>query len=67
MEIKAGDYVRTPRFLEVRIKEVFPDGRSMREAGYKEPTYFADEEWEVGGKSLDMHHMEFAACKVQAD
>lgn len=38
MKIKVGDYVRTPRFLEVRINEVFESEKEMRQAGYTEPT-----------------------------
>ena len=36
--IKAGDTVRTPRFLTVTIKETFVDEDTMMQAGYTEPT-----------------------------
>jgi len=63
MEIKVGDYVITPRFLQVRINEVFENEDKMYQADYTEPTHYINDEWEIGGKSLDMHHMEFAACR----
>ncbi len=63
MKIKVGDYVRTPRFLEVRINEVFENEKEMRQADYTEPTNYRNDEWDIGGKALDMYHMKFAACK----
>lgn len=63
MEIKAGDYIRTPRFTTVRIEKVFNSVEAAYEEGYKEPTHFKDEEYMVLGKSLDMYHMRFCAVK----
>lgn len=63
--LKEGDRIRTPRFLNVTIKEVFPDVKSMREAGYTEPTHFDDPEtpYAICGKSTGWNQMEFAAGK----
>ena len=60
--INPGDIIRTPRFLNVKIEEVFESPEKARAAGYTEPTHFADEHYEVLGKSLDMYHMAFAAA-----
>ena len=62
-EIKVGDHIWTPRFLTVPIEEVFESEEEMRQAGYIETTYYIDDDWKVCGKSLDMYHMEFAACR----
>ena len=63
MELKVGMYVNTPRFCTVRIKEVFESEWQAGQAGYVEPTYFANPEWGISGKSLDLYHMEFAAYR----
>ena len=62
--MKKGDYVNTPRFLKVQIKEVFDSEREARKNGYTETThYWDDPEYGIYGKSLDMYHMIFAAFK----
>lgn len=63
MEIKVGDYVRTPRFLNVRIENVFSSEEDMRKAGYTEPTHFVDPDYVVRGKSIGINRMVFAAAK----
>jgi len=63
MEIKVGDYVRTPRFLEVCIKEVFENEKEMRQAGYAEPTHYINDDWKINGKLIDINCMVFAACR----
>ena len=63
MTIKPGDYVRTPRFCTVQIKEVFSDREKAWEAGYREPTHYRGNDCDIFGKSLDMYHMEFAAVE----
>lgn len=63
LEIKKGSVVHTPRFLDVRISEVYDNQDQLREAGYTEPTHFVDAEWEVRGKSIDLFRMEFAAAR----
>ena len=60
--LKPGDVVRTPRFLNVQIKEIFDSADMARAAGYTEPTHFVDETYEILGRSLDMYHMVFAAA-----
>lgn len=63
-KLNPGDQVRTPRFLTVTIKEVFPSETAMREAGYTEPTHYDDPEckYRVSGKSIGENLMEFAAA-----
>lgn len=60
--MKAGDMVRTPRFLTVRIAEVFEDAKSARAAGYTEPTHY-DGEYDIKGKHTGINRMTFAAIK----
>lgn len=67
MEIKKGDNVRTPRFLNVVIQEVFSSVEDLKRAGYTEPTHFRDENFEVFGKTLDENRMEFAAGRKRPD
>lgn len=62
--MQEGDWIYTPRFCTVKIKEVFADKTDARSAGYTEPTYYENPEYGVAGKSLDMYHMEFAAYKL---
>ena len=64
MKIEKGDYVQTPRFLGVRIEEVFTSMKEARKNGYTEPTHYDyNPEYGIFGKSLDMYHMVFAAFK----
>ena len=58
-----GDYVNTPRFCTVKIKEVYKTREQAQADGFKEPTYYESNEYGILGKSLDMYHMEFAAYK----
>lgn len=59
--MKIGDYVFTPRFCMVRIEGIYDTIQDARKSGYKEPTYYENDEYVVVGKTLDMYHMEFAA------
>lgn len=61
MKIQKGDYVHTPRFLNVKVQEVFSSAEDLKRAGYTEPTHFNDKDFEVLGKSLGENRMEFAA------
>ena len=61
--LEAGSRVNTPRFCTVRLEEVYETQTEAWLAGYKEPTYYSDPEYEVVGKSLDMYHMQFAAYR----
>jgi hypothetical protein len=63
IEMKAGDYVVTPRFLTVKIEEVFPDTASMRHEGFTEPTHYENPEYTICGKSTGFNRMIFAAAK----
>ena len=64
MKIATGDYVRTPRFLTVKIKKVYPSTEEMYCTGFEEPTHFRDDDYEVCGKTIGLNQMEFAAaCK----
>ena len=58
--MKAGDYVYTPRFCTVKIKEIFTTVEEAHKNGYCEPTYYKGE-YTILGKSLDVYSMEFAA------
>lgn len=64
-QINVGDVVRTPRFLNVTIKEVFKTEKALREAGYTEPTHFDEPDcpYRVCGKSVGPNQMEFAAAR----
>jgi len=63
--MKKGDYIKTPRFLTVKIEDVFEDTKIAREQGYKEPTHFEDEHHEVLGKVIGVNRMIFAAVKIK--
>lgn len=63
--IKVGDWIDTPRFCGVRIKEVFDSLEEAESNGYKEPTYYdTGNGYGITGKSLDQYHMVFAAYKI---
>ena len=62
--MKIGDYIYTPRFCTVNIKEIFESETEAREKGYTEPTYYQGE-YKILGKSIDMYHMQFAAVKMR--
>ena len=64
MKIKAGDWVRTPRFCNVKIERVYPSVTEMYEAGYTEPTHFHEDGCEVYGKSIGINRMVFAAASA---
>ena len=61
--LKAGDKVMTPRFLTVTIKKVFDSVGEAREAGFKEPTHYESNDYDIFGRAIDVYHMEFAAAK----
>lgn len=61
--MKKGDYVKTPRFLTVKIEKVFRCEANARKAGFTEPTHYRDDKYGILGKSLDLYCMEFAAYK----
>lgn len=62
--MKPGDYVRTPRFLNVRIEEVFDNMEEARDAGYTETTHYRDDpNYGILGKSIGLNRMKFAAFR----
>lgn len=67
MKIVAGDYVRTPRFLSVKIKKVYPSVEEMFRDGFTETTHFHDDDYEVCGKSIGLNRMEFAAAQKNCE
>lgn len=62
MEIKVNDWVRTPRFLNVQIEQIFTTEVEMRRNGFTEPTHFQDELFVICGKSTGLNQMVFAAA-----
>lgn len=60
--IRKGDWVNTPRFLKVKIQEVYKDQHELYEAGYKEPTHY-DGAYIIQGKHTGLNRMQFAAAK----
>ncbi len=59
--IKKGEYVTTPRFLRVRIEDVFATRNEAENCGYTEQTYYENDEYGVLGKSIGLSDMLFAA------
>lgn len=64
--MKKGDWIETPRFCGVRIKEVFDTEAEARAAGYRQPTHYdKGDGWTILGKTLDEYHMKFAAARLE--
>lgn len=63
MTIKQGDYVKTPRFLNVRIEKVFNNEAEARKEGYKEASHYEDERYKIEGKHIGENRMLFAAIE----
>ena len=61
--MKAGDYVYTPRFCNVKIKEIFNTETTAREFGFEEPTHYNDPDYDILGKSIGTNRMIFAAVR----
>ncbi len=59
---KVGDLVSTPRFLTVKVGEVFGSESEMNQAGYREPTHNREPDYVVGGKVIDCCTMTFAVA-----
>lgn len=62
--MKIGDYVTTPRFLTVKISEVYESPLAAWEDGYREPTHYDGGIYRVYGKSVGENKMVFAAVKI---
>lgn len=60
--LKIGDYVSTPRFLNVRISAI-KSREEAREQGFTEPTDYKCDDYDVFGKMIGVNRMEFAAVK----
>lgn len=58
-----GSYVRTPRFLEVRIKDIFESSEEASKNGFTEPTQYEDEQYDILGKSIGLNRMIFVGVK----
>ncbi len=61
--MKQGDMIKTPRFLTVRVEEVFSNMEAAREAGYREPTHYEDSYYDILGKHTGTNRMQFAAIE----
>ena len=61
--MNVGDSVKTPRFLTVKIQEVFSSVIDMEKAGYTEPTHY-DGLYEIKGKHIGENRMIFAAAML---
>ena len=59
--MKTGDYVNTPRFLKVRIENIFESHSIAKENGYNEPTHYDSEEYDIHGKHIGTNQMLFSA------
>ena len=65
MDIKAGDYIQTPRFLRVKIENVYESVTHMNKDGYNEPTHYQNDEYEICGKHIGLNRMTFAAARKE--
>lgn len=61
--MKQGDMVKTPRFLTIRIAEVFDSREEARKEGYHEPTHYDNGEYDILGKHTGVNRMQFAAIR----
>jgi len=59
--MQINEYVNTPRFLTVRISAIFANADEAREAGYREPTHYDNDVYEIHGKHIGTNRMVFAA------
>ena len=63
-EIKKGAYVKTPRFLTVKITKVFRSEQNAYKQGYCEPTHYDnDGKYGILGKMIEENRMAFTAYK----
>ena len=61
--MKIGDYIKTPRFLNVKISAVYDNNEKALEEGFTEPTHYRDSDYHIRGKHIDVNRMMFAAIK----
>lgn len=64
--MKKGDYLYTPRFCHVEIKEIFDCEEDARKAGYTEPTFYESADYGINGKSIGLNHMVFAGYRRES-
>ena len=57
-----GDSVNTPRFLHVKLKDVYASEEMMQAAGYTEPTHYHKDGMSILGQNIGDNRMEFAAA-----
>lgn len=61
--MKIGDYVKTPRFLNVKVAAIYERKNVARLEGYTEPTHYESGEWDIFGKHTGENRMIFAAVR----
>lgn len=67
MKMKIGDYIETPRFLRVKISEIYEDNSRAVEDGFTEPTHYRDDDYYIRGKVTSTNRMSFAAIRRTSD
>ena len=55
-----GDYIETPRFLNVRIEAIFTKVEDANTLGFTQPTHFKGD-FKILGRNLGNNLMDFAA------
>ena len=63
MEILKDSWVDTPRFMKVKIVDVYESRKDAYADGYTEPTHYNNPEYGILGKNTSVNHMIFAAYK----
>lgn len=61
--MKKGDWINTPRFLKVKIEEVYETENDALKSGFCEPTHYKSSEYKILGKNIGNQCMIFAAAK----
>ena len=64
-KMKIGDYIETPRFLNVKITAIYNenDNEKAYNDGYSEPTHYRKNDYYIRGKHTGLNTMVFAAIK----
>jgi hypothetical protein len=63
MKMEIGNYVKTPRFLNVRISAILETAETARAEGFTEPTHYDNADYDIYGKHSGMNRMTFAAIR----
>ena len=61
--MKIGDWIDTPRFCKVKIREIFDTETTAKEFGFYEPTHYKNPEFDILGKHTGTNTMIFAAIR----